>query len=1199
MACNNGVQISLDDDCTMDIAPNMMVKQLLYGNDSYDVEAKLPNGTALPQYTVGFDASSRPIRRVSINRSHIGLLLEVRVTLRGCANSCWGSAKIEDKLAPVIATCPCEERITRLDGNISSSADPSYSRPNDVANCPTTTPAVAGVFYETRTFALDSAGIVDISTVSPSVRFALYTGTFNPAAPCTGLVVSNVTNYSAMLLAAVNYTLVISSVANSTPSDGIDFTLYINNRSGNVKSSTSASVCTRTCNQESALLSETAINAPDRPKFTDNCSGALWIPTTTLGGTINFNSTSIVLNGGTLAPSTPIETTAKICFTTPVSQTFTFDWTAAIIPNTATDPAFFTINGGAPTYLSNAALSGQNINIVLTLGDVLCFEVGSNNSGASNTLTLTNIRLSKVFPELVYTKFDSTTLLQCSDAYAKIVRRRWTATDPSGNVSAIKTQFFYIKRLTLADVKCPEDWIKECGTSYATLPNGAPTPAVSGQPDIVGCQNVQVYYDDVVFKLCGPGIKVFRQWTIIDWCSGDEKTCAQTIKVEDHFAPLIDVAQPFNSPICFFVAGELGALGSPKPSVAIVGTDANTCLGKPWTVATPSLLSDACSPSSKLSWYVKFKKSDGSCFDPDESQPFITADATTAVTGTPGTSNYRIVGLPLGRTWIRYYAYDECGNERTVTVELDVVDNTPPTAICEDETVISIDDTGWGVLLATSLDDHSIDNCGSITKYEVRRKTSTCPGYATDLNFGPSVRFCCADVTAVASYIPVVLRVYDAAGNFNECETTVKVQNKRPPAISCPAPVQLICGDSRITDFVNGALTNDPSFGIPTLSGACNDTRFESKIKSTNINPKCGTGTITKTWSSVSNPAVSCDQVLTVVSPAFSSSSVVFPNDTVIATCDLTKVTPDVLNSKPVVDKLSCRDVGISFTDQTFDNVAGACIKILRTWRVIDWCSYATNGVIAEKVQTIKLTGSGGAVFTGCTNQSINADPGACDKVVTLTANATDACTNPLDLVYTWSLDLGKNGSIDVSGSGKSFTRTLPAGTHRVTFTVVNKCGTPSSCSYDVTIISNKKPTPVCLREVVWVMGSTKSTVVWASDFNLKSENNCGSGRLTYSFTTNRADSSRTFTCADIPNGQVATIPLKMYVFDTNGNFDFCDVNLILQDSPLTNACTDIPGLLPTVSGKIVTEAKEGVSEIMVELTNMNKNSEIQDMTKT
>jgi len=292
---------------------------------------------------------------------------------------------------------------------------------------------------------------------------------------------------------------------------------------------------------------------------------------------------------------------------------------------------------------------------------------------------------------------------------------------------------------------------------------------------IIGCQNIQVYYEDVVFDLCGPGIKVFRQWTIIDWCSGEEKVCGQTIKIEDTFAPLIDVPQPFSSPICFYGAGESGPLGSPKPSAAIIGTQANACIAKPWTITTPSLLTDACSAASKLTWYVKFKTGDGSCFDPDEVLPFVTTNGTASVLGTPGTANYRIEGLPLGRTWVRYYASDECGNERTVTVEVDVVDTTPPTAICEDQSVISIDDSGWGELLAFSLDNHSNDNCGEIAKYEVKRKTTTCPGYASDLNFGPKVRFCCSDITSPSSYVTVVLRVYDAAGNYNECETEVKV----------------------------------------------------------------------------------------------------------------------------------------------------------------------------------------------------------------------------------------------------------------------------------------------------------------------------------------------------------------------------------------------------------------------------------------
>ncbi|MBL0100495.1 MAG: hypothetical protein IPP49_11020 [Saprospiraceae bacterium] len=164
---------------------------------------------------------------------------------------------------------------------------------------------------------------------------------------------------------------------------------------------------------------------------------------------------------------------------------------------------------------------------------------------------------------------------------------------------------------------------------------------------------------------------------------------------------------------------------------------------------------------------------------------------------------------------------------------------------------------------------------------------------------------------------------------------------------------------------------------------------------------------------------------------------------------------------------------------------------------------------------------------------------------------------------------------------------------------MINRCGTPTSCMYEVTIQATKKPTPVCLREVVWVMDPSRMTEIWASDFNLKSENNCGDdSKLKFSFNAEGTQLSRKFTCADIPNGQVARIPLKMYAIDESGNFDFCEVTLILQDSPLTNACTDNPTLLPTVAGRIATETNEGIDNIEVGLTNMVSTTELKEMTQ-
>ncbi|HRO74510.1 MAG TPA: hypothetical protein PK611_12600, partial [Saprospiraceae bacterium] len=334
---------------------------------------------------------------------------------------------------------------------------------------------------------------------------------------------------------------------------------------------------------------------------------------------------------------------------------------------------------------------------------------------------------------------------------------------------------------------------------------------------------------------------------------------------------------------------------------------------------------------------------------------------------------------------------------------------------------------------------------GPIVKFEIKRKTTTCPGYETDLNFGPKVRFCCQDITKPDSYVTVILRVYDKAGNYNDCETQVKVQNKRPPVLTCPSNKTLTCGDSKIDAWVSGTARFDSLFfGVPTLSGICGTGLFASKIVSNSLDNKCKTGVVKREWYLISDPTVTCLQTLTVVSPPFSANDITFPGEKTLASCNINDVTPEALNSKPIVQNTGCRDIGVTYSDQYFYNVDNICIKILRTWKVTDWCSYPTNQLIAERTQVIKLTGTGGAVFKNCKNQSYQTVPGQCDMELTLSAEAEDGCTDPNDLRYSWTVDLDKDGISDMSGTGKSFTRIFPVGTHSVKFTVVNRCGVPS-----------------------------------------------------------------------------------------------------------------------------------------------------------
>ncbi|HMU03101.1 MAG TPA: hypothetical protein PJ990_05740, partial [Saprospiraceae bacterium] len=101
LACNNLVQVSMDEDCIVEITPDMMLEgNGLPGNCLYVVQVLGLNGQPLAP-PAGYIGNNW------VTSSNVGQTLTVRVWLG--ANSCWGTIKIEDKLAPIIA---CPEPIT-------------------------------------------------------------------------------------------------------------------------------------------------------------------------------------------------------------------------------------------------------------------------------------------------------------------------------------------------------------------------------------------------------------------------------------------------------------------------------------------------------------------------------------------------------------------------------------------------------------------------------------------------------------------------------------------------------------------------------------------------------------------------------------------------------------------------------------------------------------------------------------------------------------------------------------------------------------------------------------------------------------------------------------------------------------------------------------------------------------------------------
>ena len=135
----------------------------------------------------------------------------------------------------------------------------------------------------------------------------------------------------------------------------------------------------------------------------------------------------------------------------------------------------------------------------------------------------------------------------------------------------------------------------------------------------------------------------------------------------------------------------------------------------------------------------------------------------------------------LGLNTVVLTASDAAGNTNTCTANVEIIDNTPPTAQCQDATV-NLDADGLGSLSANEVNDGSSDICSTIN-------------FSLDLT-----DFDCGDVGNNS----VILTVADEAGNTSTCEAIVRVKDNIPPVINCKdVTVQLNQNGTKIFNTSN------------------------------------------------------------------------------------------------------------------------------------------------------------------------------------------------------------------------------------------------------------------------------------------------------------------------------------------------------------------------------------------------------------
>lgn len=545
------------------------------------------------------------------------------------------------------------------------------------------------------------------------------------------------------------------------------------------------------------------------------------------------------------------------------------------------------------------------------------------------------------------------------------------------------------------------------------------------------------------------------------------------------------------------------------------------------------------------------------------------SNVTFSVNTSYGQTNFDpFSGLGFGIFMVTYTATDGCGNMSTCNINLTVEDNEEPIPICDEITNVSLSSNGTAVVNATVFDDGSFDNCSSVF-FEVQRDGAT---------FAPTVTFDCNDI---GNMVMVTVKVTENLNpnSFATCMVSVDVEDSVSPVLACPIDMIVDCEN----DFSDLSV-----FGAPTFFDNCNTTISEtSNTDLTN----CGTGIITRMFIAVdnSNNSSVCTQTIIVENQTpFDGTGIQFPADyELINAC----IQPDQLDpadlptspinfSVPEVDAAACAMIATSFQDQLFTIAFPACYKIVRTWSVIDWCTYdpmnpAAGGIWTSQ-QVIKLTDTMNPVIAACpADITVGVDTDCFFGTVNLSsAIATDCSSN---LEYT-------NDSPFATSNGANISGQYPLGTQNVTISIEDGCGNLSTCQVTVTVADLSLPTPICDDGIVVELQQMAGGIMAMTPVFLFDEgttDNCtDDDDLT--FTIRRASDLSpptatvlTFDCNDEGN----TVDVQMWVTDASGNSDFCQTFVEVQDN--MNICPNAP-LVAGIQGEIETEMEVEVEDVNV-----------------
>jgi len=865
--------------------------------------------------------------------------------------------------------------------------------------------------------------------------------------------------------------------------------------------------------------------------------------------------------------------------------------------------------------------------------------------------------------------------------------RHWTFTDGSGNSTTCDQRILIIPA-TEENIVFPDFYQGECF--------GDSSPDVTGWPTLGGnplgmnphC-NLWTWYDDITLEDCGGGVKIIRRWTVYNECTDQHLRSSQAIKLTDVVPPSLTCPADMSVGTDFWYC--YANVSVPKPvsedacspitsyvltasSGTVVSFGSNYVINglEPGVHTATWVVTDECGNSASCSFHILVV---------DNVPPIASCDGHTIVTLTNDGDN----GITLVPAEVfNDGSYDNCS---PVTLRARRMDS----CIDFDWTTdgACIDDIPGGVPPVNSRDRGTVHRpCVPFACCDVGAGPIMVELEVTDA--AGNVNYCMVEVEVQDKLSPLVECPPDITVScdfwFNVVEGTFNDGEGNNDGSLDEDPLSAVFGnmydafhydesDRReivINDPDNEEIAQPHTWGLDGWADDNCEVNLQVRVR---VIDDCSGGDLPanapdgavklierRFSASDGNEGIApgtCTQRIWVVdySPFYISDTdctnrdrndgVIWPCDVELTTCpSADSYDPETLNSRPTVFDDACSLVAMTYDDDVFYFTDSACVKILRTWTVLDWCQYDANTGEGrwDYIQVIKVHDQQPPVVldepagpqTFCiedpnvslpaNNQVFlgegNPDATACSVHLRLEHLVLETCAERvyydvklypfngdefLQVVPRTETPLSVDTAslvFDTKTCAIPSIRTngLPYNSafcdagyyHRILWTIEDGCGNLATMEYVFRLEDCKPPTPVCIEGLsTVVMPAGGEVTVWAVDYNASSYDDCTpKADLVYSFSPDSYKPSATYNCDSLVANGGPIFSVRVWVADA-GNDKNCNGTIEWSERNKDFCTTSImvldntntcDGDMGGIIGTVETEGGDAVREVMVSL---------------